>query len=265
MDDEDDECEDDDKENTRVEKMITACLPYHTSIDIPDNRNFCDLTFRHGYTVGSLLACDDSNPAGPNYPSDDSQRLMDLIEYSTECNRECVVDSTGATVDYNRAAVGDHMEHSTEMMECNVGDTLDNTEPMADHKRVGDHVECSVEHDAEHNVEHTVDNSGCTVEQTQGHTTEHSMEQSVVENNEGTTGHVKYDPQLSIDEYLQLCTKHLNYSETDVMFAKCLYDTICHAGVMGVPLRQLEQVCVGVLCIPINAHVCCSFIILALP
>ena len=264
MDDEDDEYEDDDKENTRMEKMITACLPYHTSIHIPDNRNFSDLTFRHGYTVGSLLAYDDSNPSGP-YPTDDSQCLMDATEHSTECNRECVVDSTEGAVDYNGAAVGDHMEHSTEMMEYNVGNTLDNTEPMADESRVCDHVEYSVEHDAEHNVEHTVDNSRRTVEQTQGHTIEHSMEHSVVENNEGTAGHVKYDPQLSIDEYLQLCTEHLKYYETDVMFAKCLYDTICHAGVMGVPLRQLEQVCVGVLYIPVNVHLCCSVIILASP
>ena len=222
--------------------MISACLPYHTSIHIPDNRNFCDLTFRHGYAVGSLLGCDDSSPAGC-YPSDNSQCLMDLTEHSTEYNRECVVDSTGSTVDNNRAAaLGDHIEHSTKKMECNVGHTLDSTEPMLEHKRAGDHVEYSVEHDAEHNIERMVDNSGPTVEQPQGHTTEQSMEQSVVENNEGTAGHVKYDPHLSIDEYLQICMKHLNYSETDVMFTKYLYDTICHAGVMGVPLRQLEQV-----------------------
>ena len=48
---------------------------------------------------------------------------------------------------------------------------------------------------------------------------------------------------MSFDEYLQLCIEHLNFSEFDVMFAKYLYDTICEAGVMGVPQADLEQVC----------------------
>lgn len=204
LEDEDDDCEDDEKENAREENKITACLPYHISIPIPNNRNFCDITFRHGCTVGSLLDCD----ADP-YPSDGSQYLMDTTEHNTELDRPVTLDSTGPLVDRNGA--GDHIEQSM----------VDNTE---------------------HIMEHTPGNAGPTTEHTQGHSAEHQMEQSVIESSEDATRHTKCDTRLSIDEYLQLCVEHLNFSEIDVMFARSLYDTICHAGVMGIPKRQLEQV-----------------------
>ena len=86
----------------------------------------------------------------------------------------------------------------------------------------------------------------------------------MVENTEDTTRHTKCDPQLSINEYLQLCVEHLNFSENDIVLAKCLYDTICHAGVMGVPLSQLDQVCC-VYVILNSAHLNFSYAILASP
>ena len=220
LDDEDDDCEDDEKENTGEERKITDCLPYHISIPLPDNRNFCDLTFRHGYSIGSLLACDSSN-ANP-YPSegltevqgmmDNSECVMDDMEYNAELDRDCVLDSAEPMVVHDKA--DDSMEHS---------------------------VKYDMERDMEHGMEHTLDSAGPTVEHntehTQRSTTEHSQEQA-----EDVTSHTKCDPQLSIDQYLQLCVKHLNYSEYDVVFAKYLYDTIYHAGVMGVPQLHLEQV-----------------------
>ena len=222
LDDEDDDCEDDDKENTIDERKITACLPYHISIPLPNNRNFCNQTFRHGYSVGSLLACDSSN-ASP-YPSDgltevqgvtdDSDCVMDNMEHDEELSRECVLDSAGPTVVRDKA--DDSMEHD---------------------------VEC----DMEHGMHHTLDSAGPTVEHTQRYTTDHSQGQT-----KDVTNDTKCDPQLSIDEYLQLCVKHLNYSEYDVIFAKYLYDIIYHAGVMGVSQLSLEQVhyCVTL----INTH-----------
>ena len=216
LDDEDDDCEDDDKENTREERKISACLPYHISIPLPDNRNFCDLTFRHGYSVGSLLACDSSN-ASP-YPSDwstevqrvmdDSECVKDNMEHNAEFSRECVLDSAGPTVVHDKAEDG---------------------------------MELSVEHDVEHDMEHTLDSAGPTVEHNTEHTLRYTTEPSQ-EQTEDVTSHTKCDSQLLIDEYLQLCVKYLNYSEYDVIFAKYLYDIIYHAGVMGVPQLNLEQV-----------------------
>ena len=219
LDDEDDDCEDDDKENTGDVKKITACLPYHIPISLPDNRNFCDLTFRHGHTVGSLLTCNGSDVTSPYPPTygvtevqrmtdDDAECVTDNMEDDTGFNRECLPDAAGPTVPHDKA--DDSMEHSTE-------------------------------HDVEQHMEHTLDSAGPMVEHntehTQGYITEHSQEPI-----EDATSHSKCDPQLSIDEYLQLCVKHLNYTECDVMFAKYLYDTIHHAGVMGVPQLHLEQV-----------------------
>lgn len=222
LDDEDDDCEEDEKENTKEENKIIACLPYHTSISVPTNRNFCDLTFRHGYNIGSLLA---------DAASDDlrdrrctlvgSECFMDNSEYSTGHNRDCMIGSTRSMVDHNKG--GDYMGHSS--------------------------VEDEAEHNAEHDMELTPDNAGPTVvehntEHTRRHNaTEHTVEENVVEGTEDVTRHTKCDPWMSIDEYLQLCEKHLNFSEIDVMFAKYLYDTICAAGVMGVPQTHLEQVC----------------------
>ena len=197
---EDDDCEDDDQENSEDVKKITACLPYHISISLPDNGNFCDLTFRHGHTVGSLLTCNGSDVTSPYSPTygvteaqrmtdDDAERVTDNMEDDTEFNRECLPDATGP-ISHNKA--NDSMEHSTE-------------------------------HDVEQHMEHT-----------QGYTTQ--------ELTENATSHTRCDPQLSINEYLRLCVKHLNYTEHDVRFANSLYDTIHHAGEMGVPRLHLEQV-----------------------
>lgn len=226
LDDEDDDCEDDDKENTRDERKITACLPYYISIPLSNNRNFCDITFRNGYSVGSLLACDGTN-ASP-HPSDgltevqrvtdDSERVTDNMECDEELSRGCVLDSVGPTVVCDKP--DDTVEHSIEHdMEC----------------------------DMEHGMPHTLDSAGPTVDHTQRYTTDHLQGQT-----EDVTNDTKCDPQLSIDEYLQLCVNHLNYSEYDVIFAKYLYDIIYHAGVMGVPQLNLEQVHYSV--ILINAY-----------
>ena len=268
LDDEDDDCEDDDKENIKEERKITACLPYYILIPLPANRNFCDLTFRHGHAIGSLLACDAPDP------SEDSECAMDNAEHHTECNRAAVPDTTG------HVRVGDCMEHSTSVgygiehtmehnmehnrehnmkhnMEHNMKHTMEhnmehNMEPNTEHN-IEHTMEHDMEHTMEHNMEHVPDNA--TVKHTQKDTTEHLLEHSVVENNEDATRHTKCDPQLSIEEYLQLCVEHLNFSEIDVMFAKSLYDTICHAGVMGVPQSQLEQVCWYSIFL-FNAHMC---------
>lgn len=224
LDDEDDDCEDDDKEGTG---KIIACLPYHISVPLPDNRNFCDLMFNHGYGVGTLLTCDGSSVVVP-YPNDsltETQSVSECLMNNTEHNKERILNSTRPTVEHNMA--DDPMEHSVAHdTEHNTEHThaLESTTPTV----VGDSMEYSVQHDTDN---------------TQEYTTEHSLEQSVVENTKDTARHTKCNPQLSINEYLQLCVEHLNFSENDIMFAKYLYDTICHAGVMGVPLPQLEQVC----------------------
>ena len=49
-------------------------------------------------------------------------------------------------------------------------------------------------------------------------------------------------PEFSIDDYSSLCMEHLNFSETDVLFAKRLYKTISQAGAMGISIPCLKQV-----------------------
>ena len=215
MEDEDDDCEDDDKENAGEESMggitaIAACLPYNTAISLPDYRNFCDLTLRHGYSVGSLLG---SSVAAP-YPSDnglaESQRMV--------MDPDCEIDTVEQDEEFSSK------------------DVLDGTKTRVDHDNSEDTTA--------HCMERTLDSSGPPVKYSD---VSHPQEQA-----KDTASHAKCDSQLSIDDYLQLCVKHLNYTEYDVMFTRDLYNTIYHAGVMGVPQLYLEQV--SCYAIPINAH-----------
>ena len=225
LDDEDDDCEDDDKESTGDDRKITAFLPYRILIPLSNNRNFSNLTFKHGYSVGSLLACDSCPSDGLTQVQRMTDNSADNMEHGEELSRECVLDSAGPAVVCNKA--DDSMEHSMEHdMECD--------------------MEHGMEYGMEHDIQHTLDNAGPTVEHAQRHTTDSQGR------TEDVGSHTNCDSQLSIDEYLELCVKHLNYSEYDVIFAKYLYDIIYHAGVMGVSQLNLEQVYYVV--ILINAH-----------
>lgn len=190
-------------------------------ISIPEHRNFCDLRFNHGCPIGSLLGCDDSSDIyglrDKQYAPNDTESLMDDRERDTELGRGSGSMGGDNTTD-------DRMEHNGE---------------------------------SELNIEHTLDSAGPIPEHTQEFTTEQSVEQNLAEGAaEVVPKETNCDSQLSIDEYLELCVQYLNFTEIDVMFAKYLYNEICHAGVMGVPQLHLEQVCQTCWIVLINAHMC---------
>ena len=242
MEDEDDDCEDDDKENAGEETLggitaIAACLPYYIAISLPDNRNFCDLTLRHGHSVGSLLAHDSISVAAP-CPSDNGLTESQRMAVDPECKMDTESQRMGADPECNMDSVEQDEESSRKCV-------LDSTKARISHDKGDD----TTAHYTEHNMECTLDSTGPTVRFSNvSHPQEHAKD---------TASHAKCDPQLSIDDYLQLCVKHLNYTECDVMLTKDLYSTIYHAGVMGVPQLYLEQV--SYLVIPISAHHCCSY------
>jgi len=48
--------------------------------------------------------------------------------------------------------------------------------------------------------------------------------------------------EFSIDEYCNLCMEHLSFTESDVLFARRLYEAISQAGAMGISMPCLKQV-----------------------